>query len=392
MPNFPNFPIPSETPEQTRCICIEIPDNNDWLQVFTGLLAIPSYWFNWQRDNLRSGKELAQHWTKLYDNIDWSNMSCCCDTIPVQYRYTESGVMEKSIDGGVTWLPSPEDDSRNNSTRYPPLTGADGDDKKCLAAESMVMLIKEQVGDQLTDDMSRYTLDQLVKDWVGTMIETSNPFEALIRVITNQIFALVISALRSALTTEVYDQLKCILYCGMNDDASFDNAAWEAAREEVLSQITGIPGVFLEHLLFLLGVVGTTNLARSGAATSSDCSACDCGYPAVYYAEGAAVNIVLPDEGTDNVYTIEAWNGGSGVWYWYQFFQNIVTSPTPPWLGGKYTSIELLSGSYANRGTYNKDTGVTTAGHWPSPDECPGGIYAEGNEPFTIRIIVDKCP
>ncbi len=202
-------------------------------------------------------------------------MPCGCDDQPILYRWTVDSVLQKSIDGGTTWEDAPENDPRNYSTVYPPMAGSDGLDKRCIAATSAAQLIKAQVGDQLTDDMSRFTLDELIKTWVGTYIQTSNPFLALINIAVNQIFALVISALRAALTDAVYDILQCIIYCNIGNDASVTDAQWAAIRSDITDQIGGIAGVFLEHLIYLLGRVGTTNICRSGFATEGDCE--DCG-------------------------------------------------------------------------------------------------------------------
>jgi hypothetical protein len=392
MPNLPNFPIPSETPEDTRCIRIQIPNNDDWMQVFVGLLAQPTYWFNWQRDEGRNGTLMAQHWTKLFDQIDWSDMSCCCDEAPVQYRYTSDGVLQRSTDGGTTWEDAPTYDPRNYSPQFPPMTGPDDADKKCLAATGAVALLKEQVGNQLTDDMSRYTLSQLIKDWVGTMIESSNPFQALVTVTVNQIFALVIATLRPALTDDVYDTLKCILYCRMATDASFNDAQWALVRSDTTSKISGIAGVFLEHLVYLLGTVGLTNLARASGASEGDCSACgDCAVHVYVDNQTTGVwELVLPDDGTDNQYTIPAqMNPSSGVYAVYQLFQVAVTPP-PDLITAHFLSLTSSGGGIVNRGTVNPD-GSSTAGHWPSPDECPSGIYAESNVPFNIIFTVSTC-
>lgn len=199
---------------------------------------------------------------------------CCDDNMPIQYRYSSTGELEWSLNGGQNWTPAPQYDPRVYSPTFPPMTGDDGSDKKCIAATGAALLVKEQVGDQLTDDMSRYTLGQLITDWVKTMLQTSNPFEALLTVITNQIFALVIATLRPALTDTVYDTFKCILYCRMAEDASFNTAQWQDVRSDITDQIGGIAGLFLEHLVYLLGEKGLTNLARSGAATEGDCSEC----------------------------------------------------------------------------------------------------------------------
>jgi hypothetical protein len=279
MPYRPPFPIPEDIHATPFCLCIKVPNDPTWKRVVAGLLDELNQWYNWQRDEERSGKECAQVWRGLYAEIDWSTMSCCCDsTNPPQYQYSETGVLQISLDGGVTYTDAPNADVRNNSPKFPPVPGDDGNDKKCAAATGAANLLKEQVGDQLTDDMSRYTLEQLISDWTGTVIDTSNPFQALVTVVSNQIFALVIAALRAALTDDVYHLFACALYCKMGSDASFNDAQWAAARGKILADIGGIAGVFLEHLVFLLGKTGTTNLVRSAPDATGDCSDCDCGY------------------------------------------------------------------------------------------------------------------
>jgi len=203
-------------------------------------------------------------------------MACCDDQLPIQWRYTTDGVLQQSTNGGGTWLDAPLYDPRVYSTQFPPVPGAPSSDKKCIAATGASLLVKEQVGDQLTDDMSRYTLGQLITDWVKTMIDSSNPFLALVTVVTNQVFALVIALLRPALTDTVYHMLTCAFYCNMASDISFNLAQWQQVRTDITDTIGGIAGIFLEHLVFLLGTQGITNLCRSGAATTGDCSDCGC--------------------------------------------------------------------------------------------------------------------
>lgn len=277
MPSRPNFPIPEDINADKFCLCIQVPNEPTWKHVVAGLLYELQYWYNWQRDDANSGKLCAAVWKETYNAIDWSTMSCCCQNqAPAQFRWTIEGELEISIDSGVTWTPAPEFDPRNNSPQFPPVPGDPSPDKKCIAATGAATLLKEQVGDNITDDMTHYTLGQLIADWVHTMVETSNPFTALITVIANQIFALVLSALSAALTDDVYTLFKCILDCRMADDISFDNSAWEGVRSDITDQISGIAGVFLEHIVFLLGVVGLTNLVRSSGAASGDCSDCAC--------------------------------------------------------------------------------------------------------------------
>lgn len=204
-------------------------------------------------------------------------MSGCCDDPPPLYRYAPDGTLERSTDGGETWTAANGYDPRFNSPQFPPVSGADGDDKKCLTATGAALLMKEQVADNLTDDMARYTLAQLISDWVNTVTQDGgNILDALETIIANQAFALGIAALRAALTDTVWDTMKCIIYCHIKPDASFDEAGWQAVKSDIASKIGGIASLFLQQLVNVLGPVGMTNMARSGGATTGDCSACDC--------------------------------------------------------------------------------------------------------------------
>lgn len=202
-------------------------------------------------------------------------MACCGDDEPIQFRYDEDGNLERSSDGGATFFPAPTYDPRNNSVQYPqpPVV----DNGKCIAADGAVKLIQSQVGDQLTDDMTRYTLQQLIHDWITIYLQSSSWFDALVNILANQVFALVIAVLRPALTEEVYSTLKCIIYENISSDYDFDDSTWSTLRAQILSGIPGIAGIFFEHLFYLLGVVGTNNIVRAGAgADDADCTTCDC--------------------------------------------------------------------------------------------------------------------
>jgi hypothetical protein len=279
---------------------------------FCDMFAWPTRWFS---DTGDINRQIVADFTAALERNLMGG--CCDDNMPIQYRYAADGTLEWSLNGGGNWTPTPQFDSRVYSVTFPPIVGDDGDDKKCIAASGAAALVKEQVGDQLTDDMSRYTLGQTIADWVGTLLQSSNPFDALITVITNQVFALVIAVLRPALTDDVYDQFKCILYCDMEDDASFTEAGWQKVRADILDQIAGIAGLFFEHLAYLLGSKGLTNLSRSGAATEGDCSDCmcnPCSADGWVWPEGS-----VPEGGdvvkTDTTYEADA-TGIFGGYYW----------------------------------------------------------------------------
>jgi hypothetical protein len=64
----------------------------------------------------------------------------------------------------------------------------------------------------------------------------------------------------------------------MSNDITFNLAQWQQVRSDITGTIGGIAGIFLEHLVYLLGTQGITNLCRAGGATSGDCSDCDCDF------------------------------------------------------------------------------------------------------------------
>ncbi len=336
-------------------------------------------------------------WVKSSGNIDpaiilnfssglESNLmsGCCDDNIPIQYRYSTAGVLQRSVNGGSVWEDAPQYDPRNYSPEFPPVPGDDGDDKKCSAATGAAQLIKEQVADQLTDDMSRYTLGQLINDWVKTFLESSNPFTALVTVTSNQIFALVISVLRPALTDDVFDILKCILYCRMADDASFNDATWAIVRSDILSKISGVAGIFLEHLVYLIGVGGLTNIVRSGFADSGDCSTC-CPDVTVYLYDGSGTNILqTPISG--NKYHLESILVGS--------IQAVYVVFTPTGFDTSVCALDILeenfTGTIVDYGWYECTTGTNHLGN-PSLPACVAQRYFESSFAFAMDITFEPC-
>lgn len=311
-------------------------------------------------------------------------MSCCGDENPILYRYTTDGVLQHSTDGGTTWEDAPQQDPRNNSTVFPPVAGDDGPDKRCVAATGMVALIKSQVSGNLTDDMSSYTLAQLLHDWVNTVIQTGNPFQALLTIAANQIFALVISALRTALTDDVYDTLLCIFDCNMSTDASFNETQVEQVRTDIGDQISGLPTLFLQQLVFLLGPVGMTNLARAGGATTGDCSACPCEDScAAHFTDTQGIGTII-DSGAGFVTLQSAFFTSP-----FSFNMARVVSDLSSGSCCTVTAIELLSGS--SYGTASGFTDTFPAGQTIPPtigaDYCGFQFELDGAEaPFTVKI------
>jgi len=389
VPYRPNFPIPSEINPPRSCICIEIPNTPDWRRVFAGLIAELTYWYNYERDGTTHGAECAAVWKEIYNGIEWGDMSCCCGDFTIIFQWTEDGELEQSTDGGITFTPAPEQDPRNSSPVYPPVPGEPTTDKSCDSAAGMSLLIKEGIGDQLSEDMGRYTLAQLIEDWVKTVIQTSNPFLALINIVANQIFALLISAVIAALTEEVYQQLTCIFYCNMADDLSFDEGRWTTVRSDILGQISGIAGVFLEHLVFLLGKVGLTNLARSQVGVTGDCSSCECSdsCAATWEVMGASHGTIVASD--TNSITVEASNAGANYY--------VIIHSVPDTDCCVVVSSELISGDaptlvgWTDCGTTPTEGVPQHTGIFGYNDYCVNYFQQQGATAFTVKITFAPC-
>jgi len=81
----------------------------------------------------------------------------------------------------------------------------------------------------------------------------------------------------------------------MLSDKSFNTAKWEAVRSDIFDQISGIAGVFLEHLVYLLGAGGLTNLARSeaGVDDSACCPECSADVWSSTILEGVPIGSII---------------------------------------------------------------------------------------------------
>jgi len=351
------------------------------VSVLAGIIEPLAWSTRWQSET----QPIDKDWIEQFRNDIQRrlNMGCCGDN--VIYRYNEDGVLESSEDGGVTWQPAPQDDIRITAPQFPPVPGEPSPDKKCIAATGMSHLIKEQVGDQLTDEMTRYELNELIRDWTSTYIGTSNPFMAILTVAANQIFALIIAVLRPALTDEVYDILTCIFYENISDDLDFSESDIDSIREDIGGQIFGIATLFLQQLVYLMGSAGLTNLSRASGATEGDCSYCsECGIAVSFAGE-----LEYAEYLGDCVYRLES-IPESGYHVVYMWFDNI-SGVFDAGACGKITDFTILDGgTYYETGTVDCVTGVSHPGA-PITNVCNAQPYIKSHSAFRVDVVAAPC-
>jgi len=285
MPDRPPFPIPDDLTPDTFCLCLEIPNDPIWKTVIAGLLWMPGEWFNWQRDESSSGKTLAHYWRNLYNQIDWSTMSCCCDNNEILYQWTPDGHYQESTDGGTTYTDAPAADPRNPQPKFPPYLPPDTLDEECTYADSIVQMIKTQIVDVLEDGATYSEIIGIIISVFTTLMGALAPTVigsiviGILGAIAVGIVTLSIPAFQAAMTTAVYDRLRCNLACHMADDGTFTQADVDAIYAQISSDETGMAALFLQGFVAAAGVIGLTNAARFGlGAPDADCTECcpDC--------------------------------------------------------------------------------------------------------------------
>ena len=382
MPDRPNFPIPDELTPDTFCLCLQIPNNEIWKQVFAGLLAQPMYWFNWQRDSAHSGKILSQYWTKLFDEIDWSTMSCCCDQPPAIYRYNSDGVYQRSTDGGVTWVDAPEYDYRNTSITFPPPSALGFDNTKCQNADSAVVILNEDVIQGLDNGAAVQAILEFIAAVLIFYLSAGTLATIAVGLFSMAaaIFGFGVSSTKAAFTSTVLDQLRCSIFNAMSSDDAIDSTGFTALLVDINTNYLGIVKTSLYSIISAAGVVGMTNMIRANRGdAAADCSACmpTCDLDNWTLSSGTLVS------STDTSWTIAAVFDGT------QYSLAAYTSRTVfdicchVAMTATVGSVDLPF-EYVVCGLDNTDIGNFTA-PLGNPDAC-NLFFAKNAAPFTVLI------
>jgi len=203
-------------------------------------------------------------------------MSCCCgDGTPTNTRITPDGKLQVSYDEGITWEDAPELDPRYTSVEFQPLPGVDGDDKKCNAAASAMTVIKDDIMAKLSSSGLGISMVALIAVIMAIYL-SAGTLAPLVTALVSAAMGVGYAAVAAAFTGEVWETFKCILYCRMENDASFTENGWQLVMSDIDDQLTGIAADLLRKTVSAFGPIGMTNAARSSRAEDSDCSECGC--------------------------------------------------------------------------------------------------------------------
>jgi len=272
----------------------------DWILAQTGecsvclthahiqmILTIVDYW-NWpQRWASNIGTPVEQQFIDaITADLVRRLMLCCCDDNENRvYRFNEDGIYEYSDDGGTTWNDAPpSDDPRLGGTYLPPIVPGEEDDAQCIAANNLKNALKANA-DILIGDAGAWAAITALIPLVGQLLiylgigAVIPPLSILILALTAGLIIFGQAAFEAAMTTEVYDELLCIIYNHFDSAGNIDEAGWLALKDEIDTSFTGVAQLFLREQINILGIRGCNNAARTISSPQDECSCGEaCGF------------------------------------------------------------------------------------------------------------------
>lgn len=288
-PNFTNFQevsfpqevTPPDVEPDIDTICVRY--NPAWSKVLAAAcdqLTQLSAWIGTD-DEKKLAVNRATTLKELLQIPVGGDMGCCASRM---LRVTADGVIQVSNDGGTTWADSPADDPRNFITQSAPLPGDDGTAKKCVAANSATAYFKQAQQEILAAKIASATIADLAAIIIGILLIIGIIASGGIFAVLGASLAVIAANLTAtefgdAFTDTTWATLACILYCRMNDDASFTTDNVTLVKSDIADQIGGDAGNWLSTAVNQVGALGLGNAARLGLTNTPDidCTTCACG-------------------------------------------------------------------------------------------------------------------
>lgn len=196
------------------------------------------------------------------------------DVFPSDLRYNEAtGTVQSLING--EWVDNPAADPRTQ-TKFPPRVTLN---TRCDAAQSVTDAFHRTVDDTITAVGDGATAVSIAGSILALF--EFGPFGIFIAIalaIARAMISAGATALTAAMTSDAYDQFKCVLYCHMDSAGRLRPGDLSLVESEIESAVGGLAAIVFNAMLSLAGEGGVNNLASLGSSTGdcSDCTACGC--------------------------------------------------------------------------------------------------------------------
>jgi len=268
------------------CFCLNLPDNPEHFATFWGHLDLLGKGYTWGEPKTADSDVVAAYWAQINrDNRDcfeevlgMANRGCGCGDAAT-YRYNQQGIQEVSNDGGATWSEAGSDPRVSGTIIPPPLWLVLGGDNRCngaiSATEGMRFVTDLVVSDETANTIT-LLIDLIIAALVAFIPGLGAIAAAIIAAVAYVVLTVGRAAIETAMTSGVYDTLKCIFFCHINQDATFDESGWQAVKADIADQLTDIAEVWCWHIVNIAGPVGLSNMARTLHFPQGNCDECSC--------------------------------------------------------------------------------------------------------------------
>jgi len=241
----------------------------------------------------------ATRWTSdsPYIDTDWIEsfrddlgrrlMMACCpdDTIPIppQYRFSETGELEISFDGGETWQDGQDYDYRETVVQMPPPSGADTEAVKCKAANNLrynMLNTRDEAAGYLGTSSTIIELVTYLATVLLAFLGLGAVAQTLFTILMGlgtYIWSLTPEDLIAAVGDDELDILRCLAYCYSDDQGRYSDSAFGQMRAQLSTDITDpTANYFFDTILNAIGSKGLGNLGALGNQAATGCDTCDC--------------------------------------------------------------------------------------------------------------------
>jgi len=276
---------------------------------------------------------------------------------------------------GAEWVAAPDADPRNAPQfRLPSLSDPDA---RCLAVLRMRAQIEYQVN-QAIQFQSAAGIASAFLFGLGLLTVGISVLAGLFLLIADTMLSIGFAAIVTAMTSEVYDQLECILYDHVDANGQIQVEDMAGLRSQVDAEIGGVAAVVL-NLMF--DAFGAVNLSNAGVVRS-ETGECDCdpmvmvspaGYGTTEYLGGGLYRT-----------TAQSFNDG-GTTRWrtsaHREDASLPCATAPKWI---FYSLSPASGYYIT-GYGRADCVVINPG-LPSNGQSLWYLYTVRNAPYSVEF------
>ena len=316
----------------------------------------------------------------------------CCEERPTEKRIDpDTGDMQISTDGGVTWTPDPES-PKYAVIQQPPPIPAGYVDSKCDAATNALQHIQDIISETSSNIATAGSIYEFAVIVCTALLTaalvfitggTASPLVlSIVGIIWgggSAVFAAGQAAFDDYWTSDNLDIVLCALYDNIGEDGAFTEDQYQGWRSQVKFELPSSPARDLVMTAInALGAAGLSNMASYGGASESDCSDClnFCGSNWVA-SDGTIINV------GDGYIDVQAgFNSGNNRW------MATIHSPGLNSENCCTVGVETLSGDIDQLASLWRNCGApgdTTGLYSP---HCVYVLLKESTVPFTARFLM----